>query len=139
MFDDVSKMNSSCMDSELVAHLAAQLEELRIVVHDLELSRPSPWLSFIALQLSVILLLGALGVAITPFLLPSVPQAISTVAAFVAVGLSYVSYAAYRRFSIEMERKRLYSSVLRRAGHLTELADQLLQAVQQPSLIVEGR
>ena len=133
MSGDTTTSSEVSSDTDLIADLAGHLEELRIVVHDLEISRPSTWLSFVALQLSVVLLLASLAAIAGPFLVPTIPQLLSTIAAFLAVALSYLAYAAYRRFSVDMERRRLHTAVLKRAVYLNDVAARLLRDVESQS------
>jgi hypothetical protein len=91
----------SYASEDLVADLAGRREELQIVIHDLEASRPSLLVSLVALEMSLLLLLGSIGVVIAPYLRPGFPEPISTIAAFVSVILAFVSYLAFRRFSAE--------------------------------------
>lgn len=128
MLDEAAQQRPDALgDEDLVAELAGRQEELRIVIHDLEVSRPPMWTGLLALGVSLILLLGSLLLISAPYFRAGFPEAISTVAAFTAVILSFVSYLALRRFSAQYEHIRLHNTVLKRATYLNQVANNLLK------------
>jgi hypothetical protein len=121
---------SELPDEEVLADLAARREELRIVIHDLEVSKPATVLSLVALQISLLLLLAAIAFVVAPYFQPEFPRPISTLAAFLVVIFAFASYSAFRRFLAEYERLRLHRSVVERALYVSKMADDLLKTFQ---------
>lgn len=126
--DGAQKTESDSSNTEeLVADLAGRREELQIVIHDLDATQRSLLPTLVALEVSLLLLLGSIGLVVAPYLRPGFPEPVSTIAAFVSVILVFVSYLAFRRFSAEYEHRRLHRIVLSRATYLDRLAGNLLK------------
>jgi len=108
--------------------LASRREELAITIHDLTISKPSVLLSFLTFQFTLPLLIGSLALILVPYFQPRFPYQVSTIAALVAVILAFVAYLSFSKFSIQRERRRLHTNLIKRAEYLARLADDLLPA-----------
>lgn len=114
-------------DADLVATLRAEVDELRLLVADLELSWSSAQLSLCILMLALVCLGAVLTLIVAPTLVPGASANLPTIAAFLTVILTYFTYVAYKRFVIDLERSRRHRATLARANHLLVLAIEVLR------------
>jgi len=129
-----AEANDISGDADLVATLSAEVDELKLLVMDLELSRPSAFLSFYAFILAIVCLGVVLTLIAAPDLVPAASSRLPTIAAFLAVVLTYFTYAAYKRFIVDIERSRSHRAMLARAHHLLALAVNVLRDASASSI-----
>lgn len=122
-----SAVEGTPSDADLVATLGAEVDELRLLVADLEQSRPSAFLSLCTLILAMVCLAAVLALIAAPTLIPAASASLPTIAAFLAVVLAYFTYAAYKRFVVDIERSRRHKATLARANHLLAHAIDILR------------
>jgi len=119
--------SSAADDEEVLADLAARREALKVLIHELHVSEPSLVPSMVGLLLSTVVFLAAAALLVGPYLRPQLPPVLSTIAAFLLVVAVCALYLAFRRFSVDYERRRLHRTVLGRADYLAHTADELLR------------